>query len=45
MAELSDGAPDAIRSTVYGIDSALALVIFASAAFWVAVGLAVWFFF
>jgi hypothetical protein len=45
MIEYSDGAPQAIRSTVYGIDSALALVIFAAVAFWFAVGFAVWHFF
>ena len=30
------------KSTVYGIDTALVIVIFASATFWLSVGVAVW---
>gem|GEM_PF-3030707 len=32
-----------IRSTVYGVDSAIVIVVFAALLFWTAVGTAVWF--
>ncbi|HET7083286.1 MAG TPA: hypothetical protein VFI23_00835 [Rhizomicrobium sp.] len=37
MAEYSEN-----RTTVYGIDSAIVIVVFASALFWISVGVAVW---
>jgi hypothetical protein len=33
-----------IKSTVYGIDSAIVIVVAASAIFWLSVGVAVWLF-
>jgi hypothetical protein len=33
-----------IKSTVYGIDTAIVIVILASAAFWLSIGVAVWLF-
>src|SRR5262245_7603678 len=46
MADYSDSeyVPE-IKSTVYGIDTALVIVILASAGFWLSVGAAVWLFF
>jgi len=45
MAEYSDSVPPIARSsTVYGVDSAIVIVVFASLLFWVAVGAAVWMF-
>jgi len=45
MADYSDSefAPE-IKSTVYGIDTAIILVVLASAAFWLSVGVLVWLF-
>jgi hypothetical protein len=45
MADYSDSefVPE-IKSTVYGIDVAIVLVILASAAFWLSVAVAVWLF-
>jgi len=45
MAEYSDSeyVPE-IKSTVYGVDSAIVLVVLAAAAFWLAVGTVVWLF-
>lgn len=31
-----------IKSTIYGIDTAIVIVVFASAAFWISVAAAVW---
>jgi hypothetical protein len=33
-----------IKSTVYGIDTAIVIVILASAAFWLSIGVVVWLF-
>ena len=44
MAQYSRNVP-AARSTVYGVDSAIVIVVFASALFWLAVGAAVWLWF
>jgi hypothetical protein len=43
MVDYSDSgyAPE-IKRTVYGVDTAIVIVVFVSAAFWVSVGLAVW---
>jgi hypothetical protein len=43
MADYSDSefVPE-IKSTVYGIDTAIVLVVLASAAFWLSVGVLVW---
>jgi len=45
MAEYSDSefVPE-IKSTVYGIDTAIVLVVLASAAFWLSVAIGVWLF-
>ncbi|HWY66629.1 MAG TPA: hypothetical protein VNX61_15560 [Rhizomicrobium sp.] len=45
MAEYSDSeyVPE-IKSTVYGVDSAIVLVVLAAAVFWLSIGAAVWFF-
>jgi hypothetical protein len=45
MADYSDSefVPE-IKSTVYGIDTAIVLVVLASAAFWLSVGVLVWLF-
>jgi len=45
MADYSDSeyVPE-IKSTVYGIDSAIIIVVLASAAFWLSVAVAVWLF-
>ncbi len=42
MIEYSDSAPE-IKSTVYGVDSAIIIVVFASAVFWISAAAAVWF--
>jgi hypothetical protein len=43
MRDYSDnGYAREIGRTVYGIDSAIVIVVFASALFWVSVGVAVW---
>lgn len=42
MVDYSDGAPEDMRSTIYGIDTAIVIVVFASAIFWVCVGVGVW---
>ena len=44
MVDYSDSASE-IKTTVYGIDTAILVVIFASAAFWIALAAAVWLFF
>ncbi|HEX4635080.1 MAG TPA: hypothetical protein VH189_02790 [Rhizomicrobium sp.] len=43
MADYSDSdyVPE-IKRTVYGVDSAVLIVVLASAAFWLSVGLMVW---
>lgn len=41
MADYSDRVPE-IRSTVYGIDSAIVIVVLASAGFWLSVGVMIW---
>jgi len=33
-----------IKSTVYGVDTAIVVVVLASAVFWLSVGMAVWLF-
>ena len=45
MADYSDSdyVPE-IKSTVYGIDSAIVVVVLASATFWLSVGVTVWLF-
>jgi hypothetical protein len=45
MVEYSDSeyVPE-IKSTVYGIDTAIIIVVLASAAFWLSVAVAVWLF-
>jgi hypothetical protein len=45
MADYSDSeyVPE-IKSTVYGVDTAIILVVLASAVFWLSVGLGVWLF-
>jgi hypothetical protein len=45
MVDCSDNgyAPE-IKNTVYGVDTAIVTVVFASAAFWVSIGVAVWLF-
>jgi hypothetical protein len=45
MADYSDGelVPE-LKSTVYGIDTAIVLVVLASAGFWLSVGVVVWLF-
>jgi hypothetical protein len=45
MADYSDSefVPE-IKSTVYGIDTAIILVVLASAAFWLSAGMVVWLF-
>ena len=43
MVDYSESASEIeIKSTVYGIDIAIVIVVFASAAFWISVGTAVW---
>jgi len=45
MTEYSDSVPPISRSsTVYGVDSAIVIVVFAAVLFWAAVGTAVWLF-
>ncbi len=45
MVDYSDsGYVPEIKSTVYGVDTAIILVILASAVFWIAIGTAVWLF-
>ena len=41
MADYSQRAPQ-IRSTVYGVDSAIVIVVFAALLFWASVGLGLW---
>jgi hypothetical protein len=45
MADYSDSdyVPE-IKSTVYGVDSAIVIVILASASFWLSIGAALWFY-
>jgi len=43
MVDYSDSAAE-IKTTVYGIDTAILVVVFASAAFWISVASAVWLF-
>ena len=43
MVDYSDSASE-IKTTVYGIDTAILVVVFASAAFWISVAAAVWLF-
>ena len=43
MVDYSDSASE-IKTTVYGIDAAILVVVFASAAFWIAVAAAIWLF-
>jgi hypothetical protein len=43
MVDYSDSASE-IKTTVYGIDTAILVVVFASAAFWIAVASIVWLF-
>ncbi len=45
MADYSDSevVPE-IRSTVYGVDTAIIIVVLASAVFWLSVGTVVWLF-
>ena len=45
MTDYSDRVPQVARSsTVYGVDSAIVIVVFAAVIFWAAVGTAVWLF-
>lgn len=45
MSDYSDRVPQVARSsTVYGVDSAIVIVVFAAMLFWAAVGTAVWLF-
>ena len=45
MVEYSDSVPPvAPASTVYGVDSAIVIVVFAAVLFWAAVGTAIWLF-
>lgn len=41
MVDYCDKVPP-IRNTVYGVDSAIVIVVFAALLFWTAVGTAVW---
>ena len=41
MVDYSNSVPP-IKSTVYGVDSAIVIVVFAALLFWTAVGTAVW---
>jgi len=43
MVDYSNSVPP-IKSTVYGVDSAIVIVVFAAVLFWTAVGTAVWLF-
>jgi len=43
MVDFSGSVPP-IKSTVYGVDSAIVIVVCAAALFWTAVGTAVWVF-
>jgi hypothetical protein len=43
MIDYSDSAAE-IKTTVWGIDAAIVVVVFASAAFWISVAAAVWLF-
>ena len=43
MVDYSDSVPQS-RSTVYGVDSAIVIVVSAALLFWTAVGTAVWLF-
>ena len=46
MSDYSDRVPQVARSsTVYGVDSAIVIVVFAAMLFWAAVAIAVWLFF
>jgi hypothetical protein len=40
----NNGYAPELKNTVYGVDTAIIVVVFASAAFWFSVGLAVWLF-
>ena len=45
MTEYSDSvSPIARSSTVYGVDSAIVIVVFAALLFWTAIGTTVWLF-
>jgi len=45
MTDYSDSVPPIARSsTIYGVDSAIVIVVFAAVFFWAAVGTAVWLF-
>ena len=45
MTEYSDSVQPIVRSsTVYGVDSAIIIVVFAAVLFWAAIGTAVWLF-
>ena len=45
MADYSEGAPPLRSSvTIYGVDSAIVIVLFAALLFWAGVGTAVWLF-
>jgi len=41
MADYSQRAPQ-IKSTVYGVDSAIVIVVFAALLFWASVGVVLW---
>jgi len=41
MVDYSESGP-LVRSTVYGVDSAIVIVVFAAMLFWASVGIAVW---
>ena len=43
MVDYSNSVPP-IKSTVYGVDSAIVIVVFAAVLFWTGVGTAVWLF-
>ena len=45
MSDYSDRVPQVARSsTVYGVDSAIIIVVFAAVLFWAMVGITVWLF-
>jgi hypothetical protein len=44
MTDYSNNSAAEIKTTVYGIDTAILVVVFASVVFWVSVGGAVWLF-
>ena len=41
MADYTERAPQ-IKTTVYGVDSAIVIVVFAALLFWASVGLVLW---